>query len=359
MESLEGGVEMKTVMRSLWVVLTMLAITPALQAADLFDWLETSTSGKKNAEKPADDARLLTLEPNESEMYPRVSISSKQLLANVSQGKKSWVSRRSLNNGDPLNIVSDDSHALDSIGWHGEKVTFLSLRGNGLGLWEKFADGGGLMKRLHELNGSLTQPILLADGSIIAVRLLAERVNDKVSKDGRDGFNNWQFASYRSQIVRINKAGTEHVLNRGINPALSPDGEWIVFSMPDGRDMNLYLMKTDGSELTQLPSARSKDVQPAWSPDGKWVVFTSNRAKSDLRKSANNSWDIWAIDREGRNLTQLTKDSARDGAPTVAVDGRVYFHSDRKVDKELKQERQVKGSSGGFHVWSVPLPTLN
>ena len=351
---------MRALMKSLWVVLVMLAVTPAVQAADLFDWLPASATGKKGVVKPADDARLLTLEPNESEMYPRASISGKQLLANVSQGKTSWISRRSLNNGDPLNIVSDDNHALDSIRWHGEKVTFLSMRGNGLGLWERFADGEGLLKRLHELNGSLTQSILLADGSVIAVRLLAERVSDKVSKKSvKDDFNNWQFASYRSQIVRIDQSGSERVLNRGSNPALSPDGEWIAFSMPDGRDMCLYLMKTDGSELTQLPSARSVDVQPAWSPDGKWIVFTSNRAKVDVRKPANSNWDIWAIDREGRNLTQLTMDTARDGAPTVAADGRVYFHSDRKVGKVLKAQRQLKGSTGAFHIWSVPLPKLN
>jgi len=360
MESLEGDIEMRILMKSLWVVLAMLAITPAVQAADLFDWLEIPSSAKKGAVKPADDARLLTLEPKESEMYPRAPINGKLLLANVTQGNKSWVSRRSLNNGDPLNIVSDDNHALDSISWHGEKVTFLSMRGNGLGLWERFADGGGLLKRLHELNGSLTQPILLADGSVLAVRLLAERVSDKVSKKSvKDDFNNWQFANYRSQIVRIEHGGSERVLNRGTNPALSPDGEWIVFSMADGRDMNLYLMRTDGSELTQLPSSRSVDVQPAWSPDGKWIVFTSNRAKSDLRKTANNNWDIWAVDREGRNLTQLTMDVARDGAPTVAADGRVYFHSDRKVGKVLKAQRQVKGNSGRFHIWSLPLPTLN
>jgi TolB protein len=341
-------------------IILMLILAPAVQAAGFLDWLKpaSSTKGAKSV-APADNARLLTLEPKESEMYPRAPISGQKLLVNVSQSKKGWVSRRSLNNGDPLNIVSDDNRALDSISWHGDKITFLSMRGNGLGLWEQFADGEGLLKRLHELNGSLTQPILLADGSLIAVRLLARRAKDKVSTGHRDSFNNWQIANYRSQIVRIERGGSERVLNRGSNPAVSPDGEWIAFSMPDGRDMNLYLMKTDGSELTQLPSARSVDVQPVWSPDGKWIVFTSNRAKADLHMSSRRNWDIWAIDREGRNLTQLTKDAARDGSPTIAADGRVYFHSDRKVSKELKKERQVKGSTGAFHIWSLPLPKLD
>ncbi len=349
---------MSIIMTRLFIIAVGLLIaTPMASAENLFDWLKSPTFEKKSiVAKPADDARLLTLEPKESEMYPRVSAGAHTILVNVSHGKKSWISRRSMSNGDPLNMVSEDVHALDSIRWHGEKVSFLSQRGNGLGLWEKPVDGGGLMKRLYELNGHLTQPVMLHDGGLIAVRLTVLRNMKKASRGTRNEFNNWQVSGYRGEIIRIEKDGSEKVLNEGMNPALSPDGKWIVFSMPDGRDMHLYLMRVDGSELTQLPSSRSVDVQPAWSPDGKWIVFTSNRAKVDLRHTSHSDWDIWAIDREGRNLTQLTKDTGRDGAPSVSADGRVYFHSDRKVSSDLKKEHQLKGSIGAFHVWSIALP---
>ena len=170
-----------------------------------------------------------------------------------------------------------------------------------------------------------------------------------------DDFENWNIPGYRTEIVHINTQGRERVLSQGANPALSPDGQWVAFSMPVGRSYHLYMMRIDGSELTQLTDERSVDVQPTWSADGQWIVFTSNRALADMRKPANNNWDIWAIDRQGRNLSQLTTDAARDGAPTVGSNGRVYFHSDRKISKEMKEMRQLKGSAGQYHIWSIPM----
>ncbi len=55
-------------------------------------------------------------------------------------------------------------------------------------------------------------------------------------------------------------------------------------------------------QMTDTPFG---EFEPAWSPDGKWIVFTSNRAKADMRGKGN--WDIWAIDRDGKNLMQLTR----------------------------------------------------
>jgi Tol biopolymer transport system component len=75
-----------------------------------------------------------------------------------------------------------------------------------------------------------------------------------------------------------------------------------------------------------------------------------------MRQPKKSNWDIWAIGRDGRNLIQLTQNIARDGAPNVSADGRVYFHSDRKVSSDEQQARQVKGRISGFHIWSVDLP---
>lgn len=361
MESLESGSEVRTEIKFLFVLLALLIAVPASQAEDLFDWLKPTTHGKKQSQKQgeadvSDRAVLLTLEPGEAETYPKLSKDGRSMLVIASRGNRAWVSRRAVENGDPLNVVSEDARALGSSRWHGGEVTFLSSRAGGLGLWKKAADGQGVVKRMKELHGPLIQPIYLADGSVIAVRLDSVGNTRKKMKAKRDSFNNWHLSGYTSRIILVNQQGSERVLSEGSNPSLSPDGEWIVFSMPVGRSWHLFMMRTDGSELSQLTDVRSIDVQPTWSSDGKWIVFTSNRAKADMRKPANNSWDVWAIDREGRNLTQLTIDKARDAGPSVGADNRVYFHSDRKVSAGLKKERQVKGGTGKFHIWSVTLP---
>lgn len=353
MESLEGDVEMKKL--NVFVALLLISTPALVQAEGLLDWLPKGSSSSAKHEKPSDSAKLLTAEPGESEMYPQVSHEGRHLIVTLQSKKASVISRRAIENGDPLNVVTDDARAVDSARWYQGDVTFLSQRAGSLGLWRKAADGEGVVRRVKELQGEITQPILLTNGSMIAVRFESAGKTRSKASSTRDRFNNWLVSGYRSEIILVDQHGSIRVLSQGTNPALSPDGEWIAFSMPVGRSYHLYMMRTDGSELTQLTDERSVDVQPTWSQDGKWVVFTSNRAKADMRKPKNSNWDIWAIDREGRNLTQLTMDEARDGAPAVGKDGRVYFHSDRKISKAEKALRNLKGSTGKFHIWSIPV----
>lgn len=344
----------------IWVIVAVMALAPSAHAEDLLDWIETRASDLQHsseADLARDNARLLTLEPGENEMYPKVSPAGKKMLVVSGKRRQVAITLRLVENGDPLNIVvENDDRALNSFAWSGaDHMSFLSLRAGGLGVWEKAVDGQGIIRRLHRLQGEITDPVILEDGSLIAVRLLPTS-NRKQKAAKKDGFLNWQTKDGQAHLVHISKEGVETELSAGVNPSVSPDGQQIAFSMQAGRSRHLFTMNVDGSDLVQLTDERSIDVQPAWSPDGKWIVFTSNRSKVDMRRPKKSNWDIWAIGRDGRNLIQLTQDAARDGAPNVSADGRVYFHSDRKISSEEQQARQVKGSTSGFHIWSVDLP---
>lgn len=341
-------------------ILAVMAFVPPAHAEDLLDWLQTKAAKIQHASKSsiaADNAELLTLEPGENEMYPKVSPDGKTILVASGKRNKVAITLRLSENGDPLNVVSEnDDFALNSYAWHGpDHASFLSQRAGGLGVWEKPADGKGAIRRLHRLVGDMSHPVVLNDGSLIAVRLISTS-NRKLNAEKQDGFLNWETSGRQARLVLISKDGAETDLAAGANPAVSPDGRQLVFSMKAGRSRHLFTMNVDGSDLVQLTDERSIDVQPAWSPDGKWIVFTSNRGGVDMRKPTKSNWDIWAIDRDGQNLTQLTHDKARDGGPDVGMDGRVYFHSDRKVSSEKQKAHQVKGSTSGFHIWSVNLP---
>ncbi len=346
-----------------WTWMAMIAMTLGAanaQAEGLLDWLEAhspKSAGSVKKEAPADDAVLLTLEPGESEMYPKVSPDGRYLLVVSGKPRKLAVTRRLSENGDPVNVVSEDERALDSVAWLDDaRVSFLSSRAGGLGLWDKPVDGQGVLHRLQRLSGRLLQPTVLKDGSVIAVRLFSSSTRGTAQGRHHDSFVNWEFKGLQPHIVRITAEGVEHDLSAGVNPAVSPDGKRVVFSMQAGRSRHLFIMDVDGANLVQLTDERCIDVQPTWSPDGRWIVFTSNRGKADMRKPSHSNWDIWAVDTQGRNLTRLTMDPARDGAPSVAPDGHVYFHSDRKVGKAEREAHQVKGSTAGFHIWSVMLP---
>lgn len=340
----------------------MTSIYPYMLACGLSlsfaSWAQAdSLFGQTSQIKASDTAQLLTLESKENEMYPKVSPNGKYLLTLTMQGHDASISRRAIQNGGYLNLVTDDIASFASFAWFNEQVTFSSSRTGMLSLWKKPANGEGLMRREVQLTGKLQAITLLQDGSVIATRI-AQGYKQKHGLSS-DHFNNWDMGAVHSYIVHIFPDGSEKRLSSGAGASVSSDGKHIVFSITMGKSQHLFMMDTDGSNLAQLTSGHVQDAQPTWSEDGKWVVFTSNRAGTvDTGVSYKNNWELWAISNEGTHLTRLTQNKAKDGAPSVAADGTVYFHSDRRVSKEDLAEREVRGKASGFHIWTVNLPEL-
>lgn len=62
-------------------------------------------------------------------------------------------------------------------------------------------------------------------------------------------------------VVRLTSGGDNN------SPAYSPDGEWIAFnSLRNGGQADLYVMRSDGSDLRQLTTDPEPDWQPQWEP---------------------------------------------------------------------------------------------
>ncbi|WP_198507391.1 TolB family protein [Mariprofundus ferrinatatus] len=330
---------------------------------DLLDWLQEVTENQEQsvASAPSVSVRLETHESGENEMYPKASPDGKYMLVVSGKRNSQMISRRLLENGDPINVVTSDTRAFNSAGWHGpQHVTFLSDRGGDLGVWQVAANGEGPVRRLYRLSGQFVDPIVLEGGGLIAVGLLPAYGRGSVNSGNisRVDFNNWKISGHETRLLHISEEGVVSTLTAGVNPSLSPNGKSIVFSMQAGKSWHLFMVNVDGSNLIQLTNSRSIDVQPTWSPDGKWVAFTSNRSDSDGDMSNKENWDIWMIRRDGRHLTRLTFNPAHDGAPAIGSNGRVYFHSDRKVDKQALVGHGVSGSTSGFHIWSAALPAM-
>lgn len=104
-------------------------------------------------------------------------------------------------------------------------------------------------------------------------------------------------------------------------PAISPDGEWVVYVVREAGSAKLWSSRVDGSRRRLLEPERARipdrSLHPRFSPDGKWVVFTSNRA------GLNEEWpltpqpqpygELWALPTGGGPAIRLTSDKWEDG----------------------------------------------
>lgn len=76
-----------------------------------------------------------------------------------------------------------------------------------------------------------------------------------------------------------------------------PDGRLIYSTMASGK-LDLWSMRSDGTQKTQLTANAGANYHPAVSSDGRYIFFSSNRT---------GTFNIWRMDADGSNAKQITK----------------------------------------------------
>jgi dipeptidyl aminopeptidase/acylaminoacyl peptidase len=101
-------------------------------------------------------------------------------------------------------------------------------------------------------------------------------------------------------------------------PRLSPDGNWIVYTVKQaflpgagagGADLNaddknrthIWLASWDGKENRQLTFSKESESTPEWSPDGKLLAFLSSRGTDDELDQ------LWVMHREGGEAERVSE----------------------------------------------------
>ena len=91
----------------------------------------------------------------------------------------------------------------------------------------------------------------------------------------------------------------------------------IVFTSTKNGNEDIFIMNIDGSDLTQLTDNPSNDMYPQVTPDGKKIIYTSD---------INGIWQIMIMNADGSNKKQLTNARYRSGYPTMTFDGNYIFY---------------------------------
>jgi len=114
-------------------------------------------------------------------------------------------------------------------------------------------------------------------------------------------------------------------------PQYSPDGSSIAFESTRSGSYEIWMCRSDGTNLVQLTHFNNVTGTPRWSPDGRQIAFDS-RAPGNA--------DIFVMDSQSGPPRQLTKETSADVIPSWSRDGRwIYFASAR---------------SGQWEVWKMP-----
>ena len=90
-------------------------------------------------------------------------------------------------------------------------------------------------------------------------------------------------------------------------------------------EMELFVMKADGSEARQITRNGAANFGPYFHPDGRRVIYSSNVGSAGGRE-----FDLWMIDSRGGEPERITTAPGFDGFPMFSPDGRyLVFASNR------------------------------
>ncbi|ETA66793.1 periplasmic component of the Tol biopolymer transport system [Methanolobus tindarius DSM 2278] len=222
-------------------------------------------------------------------------------------------------------------------------------------IWIMNSDGSG-QKKLYDGMAWEGEPVFNEDGSKIYFAAESKKAFSAryisihaMNIDGSDGVKLTETADSR-------------------NPALSPDGNLVVYSSRVSGNYDIWIMSSGGTDKERLTDAQGDENSPAWSPDGNTIVYsamgdiftiginalrpvqltsdTYNNIEPSYSPDGNSivyasnvggDYDIWILSADGSSHIKLTSDLTDERAPEWSHDGTKIAYASNK--------------DGEFNIW--------
>jgi Tol biopolymer transport system component len=223
----------------------------------------------------------------------------------------------------------------------GERIAFTDTRNGRTNVFEINARAGSAIRQLTNFEQISRSGVYAPDGNrLMFVQYEASTVgvNDSQGRQNvaRVGITRY----YIWQLDMDNNAFTQYA--EGWAPNFSPDGKRMAITRNsrDHGNSEIWVVDLDTGTETVVASSRDQGYsQPAFSPDGRRLVFTGV-TRAERNKPSN--LDIFTVDADGANQTQLTFHPGHDMYPRFSPTGdSIYFMSQRGSQK------------GEWHIWRM------
>ncbi len=210
--------------------------------------------------------------------------------------------------GGPRVQVTDDAAADWAPVWSpdGRYLYFASDRGGSMGIWRIGIDeGSGQATGAPEpvavgVDVSMDLPHLTADGASLIFRSMVTSVNPAAIA--------FDPATERAGNVTMLQRRTGILAPHDV----SADGQWIALGNLRERQEDLFVMRSDGTELSRVTDDPARDRFPIFTPDGA-LTFYSNK---------DGNYAAFLIRRDGGGRTRLTGPMGEVNYTAVSPDGR-------------------------------------
>ena len=190
------------------------------------------------------------------------------------------------------------------------KIAFVNNVDNTTEIFSINADGTNRTRVSFNNIRELPYFDITRDGSLVVFQLFATNDLYVMNSDG---------SSVRQLTFFLNIATANQ-------PAFSPDGTQVAFTCDLGGNPDIYLINVDGTNLRRVTTHAGIDSRPSFTPDGARILFDSNRNGPFFLPN------LYLINVDGTNETRLTNFYEFGGR--YSPDGSRIVYQGRTVERQ-------------------------